>query len=324
MVYRPIYLLPFPSLSLTLICILSTSNEPAPLVESPTGTHANAGQKHEVQTMTPAAEIDPDNPPWGAVEGLLTWLGSVVLLLIVPFFLLLPYVLYRNAQPAVPGQLLLEDKTALFLAVISTLPVHLLTFGLVWAVVTRFRKRPFWSALGWSWSRRVGFWTSAGLAILLLAAGLLFTNLAGGEPTEIDRLIQSSTASRFALAILAATTAPLVEELVYRGVLYPALQRTIGMFWAVVGVSILFTLPHIPQYINNVAVIAVVFILSLSLTLVRAFTGKLLPCFIMHLVFNGIQSALIIAGPYIQQEVPEVEQKAPAIAMLARSVLHLI
>lgn len=284
----------------------------------------SAGQKHEVQPPpAPAAEIDPNNPPWGVVEGMLTWLGSVVLLFVVPILFLLPYAMYQGAKYGATGQSLLEDKTALFLAVISTFPAHLLTFGVVWAVVTRFGKRPFWSALGWSWSRRVGFWTSAGLAILLLGAGLLFTKLAGGEPTEIDRLIQSSTASRFALAILAATTAPLVEELVYRGLLYPALQRAMGMFWAILTVSILFTLPHIPQYYNNVAVIAVIFVLSLSLTLVRAFTGRLLPCFIMHMVFNGIQSALIIAEPYFQQAVPEVEQKAPAVAMLAHSVLHL-
>jgi membrane protease YdiL (CAAX protease family) len=312
-------ILPFPSLSLTLVCTVSESNESAPYLEPPLGTHT-FGQGLAGQ-LTTAAEIDPNNPPWGLVAALLTWFGSVVLLYVVPILFLIPYALIQGARS---GQSLLADKTALFLAVLSTFPVHLLTFGGVWALVTNFGKRPFWRTLGWSWSKRVGFWTSAGLALVLLVAGIAFTKLVGGEPTDIDKVIESSAASRIALAILAALTAPLVEELVYRGVLYPAFQRAMGMFWAIVGVSILFTLPHIPQYYRNVGVITVIFILSLSLTLVRAFTGKLLPCFVMHLIFNGIQSAYILLQPYLPQSVPDVEQKAPAVLMLARSVRHLI
>jgi membrane protease YdiL (CAAX protease family) len=304
---------------------VSTSNEPAPPVEEPSGTDFAFGPWPVANTPpAPPSEIDPNNPPWGLLAAILTWLGSVALLVVIPILLVLPYALYQASKQGATSQSLLEDKTTLFLVVLSNIPVHLLTFGIVWAVVTRFGKRPFWRALGWSWSERVGFWTSAGLAILLLAIGVAFTNYVHGEPTDIDKLIQSSTASRWTLAIMAATTGPLVEELVYRGVLYPTLQRAAGMFWAVVAVSILFTLPHVPQYYSNVAVIAVIFILSLSLTLVRAFTGRLLPCFIMHLVFNGIQSAYIVAEPYLPQAVPDVEQKAPALLMIARSVRHLI
>jgi membrane protease YdiL (CAAX protease family) len=264
---------------------------------------------------------DPDNPPWGVGAAFLTWLGSVVLLFVVPIIFLVPYAVLRAGKLA-PGQSLLEDKTALFLAVLSTLPVHLLTLALVWAVVTRFGKLPFWRAVGWSWSERVGFWTSAGIAVLLLAAGLAFTWVAGGEPTELDRLTRSSAATRITIALLAAVTAPLVEELVYRGLLYPALQRAMGKAWAVVLVSLLFTLPHVPQYYNNLAVITVILVLSVTLTLVRAWTGRLLPCFIIHLVFNGIQSAIMLAEPYLQQAAPEVE-KAPAVAAFAQFVQHL-
>ena len=157
-----------------------------------------------------------------------------------------------------------------------------------------------------------------------MALGILLTKLIGGEPTTIDQIVNSSNASRYTLAIMAATTAPLVEELVYRGVLYSALHKAAGMLWAVIGVSVLFTLVHVLQYSNNIGVIIVISVLSLSLTLVRAFTGKLLPCFIIHLVFNGIQSAYILIQPYLPPSVPDVEQKAPALVMLARSVRHLI
>ena len=264
---------------------------------------------------------DPNNPPWGAGVAFLLWLGSIVLSIVVPILFLIPYAMLRADRPAA-GQSVFEDKTALFLLVLSTLPVHLLTLALVWAVVTRFGKLPFWRGLGWSWSERVGFWTSAGIAVLLLAAGLAFMKIVGGEPTELDKLLSSSTATRVTIALLAALTAPLVEEIVYRGVLYPALQRAMGMTWAVVLVSVLFTLPHVPQYRNNLGVIMVILVLSLCLTLVRALTGRLLPCFIIHLVFNGIQSVIMLAEPYFQQSAPDVE-KVPAVVLLAQLTRHL-
>ena len=304
---------------------MSTSNESTPLVELPAATHASAGQLGDLAPAAPAAaEINPNNPPWGAVAGILTWLGSVVVLIGMTLLFVIPYVAmhFPGGTKAELEQFLTTDKTAVLLQIISAIPAHLLTLGIVWAVVTRFGKRPFWRALGFSWSERVGFWTSAGLAVGLLAVGLLLTKLIGGEPTTIDQIVSSSTASRYTLAILAATTAPLVEELVYRGVLYSALHKAAGKLWAVVGVSVLFTLVHVLQYYNNIGVIIVISMLSISLTLVRAFTGKLLPCFIIHLVFNGIQSILIIIEPYLQS-VPDVEHKAPAIATLAHCVLHI-
>ena len=303
---------------------MSTSDErPAPPAEQPAGSHFAfapwpAGQ---LQPAGPAV-IDPNDPPWGVAAAFLTWVGSVVLLFVVPVLFLVPYAMLR-ADKLAPGQSLLEDKTALFLAVLSTLPVHLLTLALVWAVVTRFGKLPFWRTLGWSWSPRVGFWTSAGIAVALLAAGLAFTQFTGGEQTELDKLMRSSTETRITLALLAALTAPLVEELVYRGLLYPALERAMGKVWAVVLVSLLFTLPHVPQYYNNFAVITVILTLSVCLTLVRALTGRLLPCFIIHLVFNGIQSIIMLVEPYLQQSAPNVEP-APAVVALAQFVQHLL
>ncbi len=304
---------------------MSISNESAPLVETAAGSHLTAGQEQAV-SPAPATEIDPNNPPWGIVAGLLTWVASVAALVGITLLFVLPYIAMRfpGGTKEELEQFLTTDKTAVLLQIVSAIPAHLLTLGIVWAVVTRFGKRPFWRALGFSWSERVGFWTSAGLAVGLLALGIMLTKLIGGEPTTIDQIINSSAASKYTLLIVAATTAPLVEELVYRGVLYSALHKVAGMFWAVIGVSVLFALVHVLQYRNNIGVIIVISMLSLSLTLVRAFTGKLLPCFIIHLVFNGIQSAYTLIQPYLPQSVPDVEQKAPVVAMLARSLRHLI
>lgn len=248
-----------------------------------------------------------------------TWIASIILMVVMSAVFIIPYAFRQvGMNQEAFKQFLLTDKTAIFLQILSAIPAHLLTLGVIWAVVTRFGKRPFWSTLGWSWGRNFGFWTSAGLAVGLLGLGMLITYKFQGGETQVDKLINSSSAARYTTAFLATFTAPLVEEMVYRGVIYSALQKVIGTTWSVVGVLLLFTLIHVPQYWPNYGVIAVIGILSFSLTVVRAYTGRLLPCFIIHLVFNGISSILIILEPYVPHLNSGGEQKAESFIMLAR------
>jgi len=137
------------------------------------------------------------------------------------------------------------------------------------------------------------------IAAVLLGIGFLATTLWGGSKTQLDLLVESSIPARFATAFVATFTAPLVEELVYRGVLYSAIERALGTAVAIGAVSLLFAGVHVFQYINNVSVITVITLLSFTLTVVRASTGSVLPCFIIHLVFNGIQSLVIALTPFL-------------------------
>jgi membrane protease YdiL (CAAX protease family) len=238
------------------------------------------------------------------------------------FLFILPYVATKfpgGVAKEELNQFILTDKTAILILILSAFPAHLLTLGIIWAVATRFGKRPFWRTLGWSRGSGFGFWKSAGLATLLYLIGILLIFLFGQQQTQLDQVLESSREAAIATALLSVVTAPLVEEMVYRGVLYSALQRAIGRQWAIIGVMVLFTAVHVPQYWPNFGVIGAVGLLSLSLTLVRAYTGRLLPCFIMHLIFNGIQSALIIFEPYLRQLITN-EQKAAAIMTFSRTV----
>lgn len=225
---------------------------------------------------------------------------------------------YGSMQPGQLQQLLTTDKVAVLIQVIAVIPAHLLTLGLAWAVVTNFGKRPFWSTLGWRYTHWTDFIVWVFLAVALLLFGGLLTRYYGGEPTDIDQIINNSAASRFVLAFLATATAPIVEEVIYRGILYPALQRAIGVAWAVIAVTLLFASVHVVQYYNNISVIAAIGVLSLSLTLVRAYTKSLLPCFVIHLVFNGLQSLYIVLQPYITKPETVPQQKSGLIILLSQ------
>lgn len=305
---------------------MPTNNQSA----SPTSEGAPA-QTGGLGTPSARASLDPNNPPWGFAGALLVWVASILLLAIVPLFFLVPYSLQRGLNPSSPDyarnlvELAVSDKTAIFLQVLALLPTHLLTFALVWALVTRFGRRPFLASLGWGWSGRIRFWSSVGLGIALFVAGTTIAKLLGDDkPTQLEQIINSSIAARYVIAALAVLTAPFVEEFIYRGVLYSALQRLVGVSGAVIIVLGLFTIIHVPQYWPNFGVLGAVGLLSLSLTVIRAYTGRLLPCIVIHLVFNGITSILLLIEPHLQNIGPVKTQAAfiPfAIAHLALSAV---
>jgi len=236
------------------------------------------------------------------------WIVSVVLLLVVPLVYALPYLVYKIAKfgPPTP-QALSSDKQLIFFSVVAVSLKKQLTFVLVWIVITYGGRRPFWKNIDFEWPKNMSPVVVTLLSILvatllfLLALGV--TSLYGEHKTDLDILIESSVYTRVATAFVAVATAPLIEELIYRGLLYRAIEKAAGIGVAIGVVSLLFAGVHVFQYRNNIAVIIVITVLSITLTVTRALTGKVLPSFLMHFAFNGIQSVLIVLGGFIDKDI---------------------
>ncbi len=274
--------------------------------------------------LTQQPQFDVDNPPWGIGGALLVWFLSIVLLAIVPLLFLIPYAMQRGLNftdpnfPITFAQFALNDKTAVILQVVSLLPIHLLTFAMVWALVTRLGKHPFLKSIGWEWPSPSWRWISVLLGVVLFGAAVAVTKIVGADkPTQLEQIVNSSIAARYAIAFLAVFTAPFVEEFIYRGVLFAALQRITGAVVAGIATLALFTLIHVPQYWPNIGVLAAVAFLSVALTVVRAKSGRLLPCVVIHFVFNGVQSVILLIEPYLPST-PPIPDPVPTLVLLLR------
>lgn len=242
------------------------------------------------------------------VKGVGLWVVSVLLLVFIPLVALLPYVFYKLATvgPAVfTPESLASDKWLIFYSVAGILPTHLITLAFAWFLVTEGGRRSFGKTVGWEWPGRPKRVTLISVLIALGLYALAFgvTSIYGGNKTDLDRLIESSMYTRVATALVAVATAPLIEEVIYRGVLYPAVEKMTGAVFAIIVVSLLFAGVHVWQYKDNIGVILVITLLSFTLTVARAVTGTMLPSFIIHLVFNGIQSVLIVLSGFIDKDV---------------------
>jgi uncharacterized protein len=271
----------------------------------------------------PARVVNPDNPPWGLPSALLLLVMSFVLMVVVQALFVFPYAARRGIPFTTNAitDFLTKDPTAIFLEIASVIPAHILTFGLAWLLVTRGGKYPFLRTLGWEWDARFTFWRCAGIAVALLIAAVGILRLTGSPQTALDQAIESSRAAALATAFAATFTAPLIEEIVFRGLLYSALRRFTGTVAAVVIVSLFFAAIHVPQYLTSIGVITTILLLSFTLTTIRAYTGKLLPCFLVHTVFNAIQSLLIVLEPYTKHLSPE---QTPAPGALLACVVKLL
>jgi membrane protease YdiL (CAAX protease family) len=105
----------------------------------------------------------------------------------------------------------------------------------------------------------------------------------------------------YMLAVFGITLAPLMEELFFRGFLYPVLVRHAGAVAAVLLTTALFTSIHAPQLARAWAPLLLLFLVGLILTLVRARTGSVAASFLVHVGYNfGLFAALWIATDHFQ------------------------
>lgn len=96
--------------------------------------------------------------------------------------------------------------------------------------------------------------------------------------------------ARIYLLSVATVVAPFFEELMFRGIILPALAKVMRLGWAIVLVAVLFALVHL-----NVTSLLPLFIMSVAFSLAYLYSGNLLVPALMHGLFNAFNLALLTA-----------------------------
>ncbi len=105
------------------------------------------------------------------------------------------------------------------------------------------------------------------------------------EPQEVLRLMVDRGAGpmRFYLIALGIVIAPIAEEVLFRGIVFPVLIRHTGTAWALLASAGVFAALHM-----NLAAAAPLFVLGLAFGLAYLYTGSLAVPIVLHAVFNGV------------------------------------
>ena len=253
-----------------------------PTVESP------------VPVPPPSPEVDPtENPPFSGWD--VTKIG--LLLFLVPAFIE-PFVVIF-AQKALYPQLTFQDVAHKAWVVLGPQFVWFAVVALYLITAARqWFHQSLWRAIRWNWPEQGWFSLIAiGIATVVLLQ-LLQHVLPVPKKSPFDDFFRNPR-DAYAFAILAIGFGPFMEELFFRGFLYPVLARRIGVFMGVLLTALPFALIHVIEY-KAWAPVLIVFLVGIVLTVVRAKRQSVASSFIVHAIYNGIPvlATIIVSGGF--------------------------
>lgn len=178
----------------------------------------------------------------------------------------------------------------LFVAVVVMVLGFLVFRGVPVGGVFGFRRMPFGRAMLMAGGMLLAAYPLMGVAAL---AGQLLP----GEFPRAQGIVEfflraENPGDRLLVIVLAVVVAPVCEEFLFRGYLYGALKRGIGLVGAIGVTSLLFALIH-----GHVPSLAVFFVLAVCLGIAFEKSGSLIVPMAMHSLFNAVSVCVMMFLP---------------------------
>ncbi|MGH9713376.1 MAG: lysostaphin resistance A-like protein [Candidatus Acidiferrales bacterium] len=218
--------------------------------------------------------------------------GNLLLLVLMYFILTFLLVLGLAAfgvKPANLQHLSAENGPLIILTQV------VLSFGILAYLAAEMRfyfRLPFWSAIGWhkldpstvarSWA--YGRYVVGGFLFSVLIQ-LVSASVGTKAKLPMEALFQDQRTA-FLLMLMAVTIAPVVEETIFRGYIYPVIARSFGVGASIVATGTLFGMLHAPQLWGGWGQIALLIVVGIVFTYVRSKTGTVVTSYLMHVGYN--------------------------------------
>jgi uncharacterized protein len=236
--------------------------------------------------LPPAAPARRPRAPWG--------FRDVVLVIVVGFVFAVWFTLVTASLATIAVRAVDRSLSAAAWFALAGTTIYAGFAVAVWALIVE-RRRVSWTALGF---RRVSGWllaamvpTGVGLLIanvLILLPLTFFLGLGDPDASSNDEVLSPeaglSGGELLLIALPLVIGAPLVEELLFRGVLYRYLRGGLGVIVAVLLSAIIFAVLHV--------VIPPLFVMGVVLAVLTQRTDSLLPGIVLHATNN----ALVVLG----------------------------
>jgi len=148
-----------------------------------------------------------------------------------------------------------------------------------------------WSALGLG----LGLLFGIGGLFITLPAAMIYQSIVGPDANSAAGALFSSVRASWPLAIIVflvvAFVAPICEEVVYRGLLWGALERRWGQWVALTVSTVVFALAHL-----ELTRIPLLLVVAIPIALARLYSGGLLASIVAHQVTNLLPGIVIMLG----------------------------
>lgn len=232
-----------------------------------------------------------ENPVWSGWDVLAIAALTFVTMVVVQVAVLLAAHWWRY-----PHESLSDIAQKPILLLVSQLPVYVAVAVFMIMLVEGKYHVPFWQAIRWSWP--AAQWRLLGLgALMLVVLSVLQSLLPMPKDTPFEHLFDRPR-DAYLISIIAVSIGPLMEELFFRGFLYPVLARRMGVVWGVLLTALPFGLIHLPQYGWAWGAALVIFLVGVVCGAVRAATKSVAASFLVHVGYNGTQMLIALAATH--------------------------
>jgi CAAX protease family protein len=237
------------------------------------------------------------NVPWG-------WLDVA---LIVPIVIALMFLL---ALVIVGAEVVILHRPASyirahlsFMLISAQIVTEIALLGYLGLQVRQRSRLPFWPTIGWRPLRpqtsRLGM--CAGLILGGIALSFLVAGASAAFPPPHPLPIERILATRSLTILFMATAvfvAPVVEETIFRGYLFPVAARSFGVAGGIVFTGAVFGLLHGSQLWGGWWQIGLLVIVGIIFTYVRAATRTVVSSFLLHISYNSLQVIALLYAMY--------------------------
>jgi len=255
---------------------------PFPLDTRPGSPHFRAGISDDLLV------------PWGWMEvALLVILGAMGSIAVTWGMAKLAVWLFSIPANEVFGDTMSTAKSVVVL--VSQAMLDGLAILYLYLMLQARTTAPFWPSIGWR-EMRPGLGKIRDSFLHYLAVGAMLAvvvTFVGGflnskKTLPIEELLKARV-SIVLFGVLGVLVAPLVEETIFRGFLYPVIARRLGVAAGIAITGTLFGLMHAAQLGGAWGQIALLILVGVVLTWVRARTGTVAASYFVHLGYNGLQ-----------------------------------
>jgi uncharacterized protein len=249
------------------------------------------GQSNTTEVSIAANELasaEPRDPVWNGFDVLRIVIVAIVALAVS----------FIAVVGVVPGGTfktrVLRLSTLPELLIVAQMLAYLLLLGYMYILVTKERRSPrFWKALHWNWPPNIWPFLTAGFVMQVVFV-FLERFLPFPKTTPFEELLQRHTAV-ILISIFAVTLGPLMEELLFRGFLYPVLARPFGVGVGIALTAVGFGLVHASQYGYSWASVLLITLVGVVLGIVRARKDSVAAGFLVHMAYNGTIAVAMFA-----------------------------
>lgn len=226
--------------------------------------------------LAPKADEDPVWSGWDVLVIAILTLGILFIVQLV--------IVLAARQFAYPHRSWIEVAQKPVLALLAELLAYIAVALYMFLLVEGKYHTRFWQAIRWNWPGVAGL-SIFGVGVLMLGFDALGRFLPMPKTTPFDQFFERPMDAYLTVAF-AVTLGPLMEELFFRGFLYPVIARRMGAVWGIILTALPFGLMHYAQYRSWSAVLIIIMV-GVVLTTVRAVTKSVASSFLAHVGYNG-------------------------------------